>query len=95
LYRSGCIVGKYISFEKLIEQSKESYYEALYNSSEKWHDNENDYMPFLRYYLGLLIKGYTMFEERIAYLSDKNLQNQNKLLKYSMICLEQSAKLES
>ena len=37
LYRSGYIVGKYISIEKLIADTKETYYEALQESSEKWH----------------------------------------------------------
>ena len=29
LYRAGYIVGMYISIEKLIEQTKETYYETL------------------------------------------------------------------
>ena len=29
LYQHGYIVGKYISLEKLIEENKQSYYEAL------------------------------------------------------------------
>ena len=33
LYRSGYIVGKYISIEMLIEKSKETYYDALKSSS--------------------------------------------------------------
>ena len=45
LYRSGYIVGKYISLEKVIEQSKETYYETLQQSSFGWHENENDYAP--------------------------------------------------
>ena len=42
-YRAGYIVGKYISLEKLIESSKETYYEVLQNSSVGWHDNETLY----------------------------------------------------
>lgn len=42
LYRAGYIVGKYISIEKVIEQSKETYYEAFQNSSQGWHENKND-----------------------------------------------------
>lgn len=55
LYRSGYIVGKYVSIEKMIEESKESYYEALAQSSEKWHEGTNDYLPFVRYMLGVII----------------------------------------
>lgn len=43
LYQSGFIVGKYISIEKIIEGSKETYYEVLQDSSINWHENENDY----------------------------------------------------
>ena len=43
LYRAGYIVGKYISIEKLIEESKETYYETLQQSSQGWHEGANDY----------------------------------------------------
>ena len=78
-YRAGYIVGKYISLEKLIENSKESYYETLYNSSVDWHENESDYAPFIRYYLGILQKAYGEFEERVEYLSDKELSKPERI----------------
>jgi Fic family protein len=78
-YRAGYIVGKYISLEKLIEKSKESYYEALQDSSAKWHDNENDYLPFIRFYLGILQKAYHEFEERVEYLSQKGLSKPDRI----------------
>jgi Fic family protein len=65
LYRSGYIVGKYISLELIIEQSKESYYEALESSSQGWHEGGNSYLPFVRYYLGVLLKAYRDFCSRI------------------------------
>ena len=40
LYRSGYIVGKYISVEKEIADSKETYYEALHDSSVGWHEEK-------------------------------------------------------
>ena len=49
LYRSGYIVGKYISIEKLISDTKETYYEALQASSCNWHEGTNDYAPFVLY----------------------------------------------
>lgn len=52
LYRAGYIVGKYISIEKLIEESKETYYEALQQSSLNWHEDANDYAPFVRVHPG-------------------------------------------
>ena len=55
LYRSGYIVGKYISIERMIENSKELYYECLRESSENWYENKNDYIPFEKYMLGVIV----------------------------------------
>lgn len=78
-YRAGYIVGKYISIEKLIEESKDTYYETLYESSVDWHENESDYAPFIRYYLGVLQKAYGKFEERVEHLSDKRLSKPERV----------------
>jgi len=78
-YRAGYIVGKYISLEKLIENSKDTYYEVLQDSSIGWHDNESDYAPFIRYYLGVLQKAYNEFEERVEYLSQKSLSKPDRI----------------
>lgn len=40
LYKSGYLVGKYISIEMLIEESKQTYYEALQESSIGWLEKE-------------------------------------------------------
>lgn len=67
LYRAGYIVGKYISLEMLIEKTKTTYYEALQANSFGWHENQNTYAPFVKYYLGIIIKAYDEFEDRIQY----------------------------
>lgn len=69
LYRSGYIVGKYISIEKMIETTKETYYEALQASSEGWHDNENDYIPFIKYMLGVVVASYRDFSSRVKLIT--------------------------
>jgi len=51
LYKAGYLVGKYISIEMVVEKSKETYYEVLQDSSINWHENTNDYLPFIRYTL--------------------------------------------
>ena len=65
LYRTGYIVGKYISIEKAIEQTKTTYYEALEDSSYGWHENENDYGHFVRYMLGIILGAYREFKDRV------------------------------
>ena len=64
LYRTGYQIGKYISIERLIADSKDSYDEALLESSENWHEGNNDYLPFVRYMLGVFIAAYREFDER-------------------------------
>ena len=59
LYKHEYFVGRYISIEMLIEESKESYYSSLRESSEKWYDGENNAAPFIVYMLGILLKAYT------------------------------------
>ena len=68
LYRAGYIVGMYISIEKLIEQSKETYYETLQESPLHWHEEENDDAPFVRYMLGVIVAAYRDFSSRVQLL---------------------------
>lgn len=79
LYRSGYIVGKYISMEMLIEKTKDTYYEALQNSSIEWHNNQSDYTSFVRYYLGVLLKGYNEFQDRIEHLKYRKLSKADRV----------------
>lgn len=64
LYQSGYEVGRFISLERLIDESRETYYEALGASTQGWHEGEHDLVPWTRYFLGILIAAYTAFEER-------------------------------
>ncbi len=66
LYHAGYEVGRYISLERIVEQSKESYYENLEASSHGWHEGEHDVKPWLRYFWGVLIRAYREFEERVG-----------------------------
>lgn len=78
-YKAGYIVGKYISIEMLIEKSKETYYETLQASSYLWHEDENNYEPFVKYYLGVFIKAYNEFESRVEYLRYKGLSKAQRI----------------
>lgn len=79
LYQSGFIVGKYISIEKIIENSKETYYEALQDSSMNWHENENNYKPFANYMLGVIVSAYKEFESRVKLLTDPGLSKADRI----------------
>ena len=79
LYRSGYIVGKYISLEKLIAESKESYYESLQAGSAGWHEGKNDYLPFVRYTLGVVTAAYREFAARADVLITKGLSKPGRV----------------
>ncbi len=79
LYRSGYFVGKYISIERLIADSKETYYEALQDSSMQWHEGENDYLPFVRYMLSIVIAAYREFSSRVDILVSKGLSKPERV----------------
>lgn len=70
LYQSGFTVGRYISLEKVIEQNRESYYDALQASSESWHDCGHSIAPWTEYFLGVMLLGaYRELERRTGELT--------------------------
>lgn len=79
LYRAGYIVGKYISIEKLIEQTKETYYEALKDSSANWHEGTSNDEPFVKYMLGLIVAAYRDFENKADILITKGLSKPERV----------------
>jgi len=66
LYRAGYEVGRYISLERIFEQSKDSYYESLESSSQRWHEGSHDAHPWLDYFWGVLLRAYREFEDRVG-----------------------------
>lgn len=64
LYHHGFEVGRYISLERLIEESKEDYYEVLRASSAGWHEGKHEVLPWLNYFLAVLRRAYVQFGER-------------------------------
>lgn len=78
-YKAGYIVGKYISIEMLIEKTKETYYEALQASSSGWHECNNSYEPFVKYYLGIMLKAYNEFEDRVEHLKHRKLSKPERI----------------
>ncbi len=69
LYRNGYEVGRYISLERVIEQTKESYYETLQKSSQGWHKGKHDALPWVEYALSTILAAYKEFESRFAGVS--------------------------
>ena len=71
LYRSGFFVSKYISLEAKINKHKDLYYEALQESQYGWHEGKEDFMPFVKYLLGIILSAYRDFEDRMEIVQPK------------------------
>jgi len=70
LYQHDYEVGRYISLERIIEDSKESYYDTLEASSRGWHDAQHDVLPWLEYFWGVMLRAYREFEQRVHVARD-------------------------
>lgn len=79
LYRAGYSVGKYISIEKMISDTKETYYEVLQESSFGWHEGENNYAPFVEYMLGIILAAYRDFADKVKLLAEKGVSKQDRV----------------
>ena len=64
LYQHGYEVGRYISLERLVEESKADYYENLNRSSQRWHEGRHEFTPWLNFFLAIIRRGYAEFEQR-------------------------------
>ena len=71
LYRSGYVVGKYVSIESKIAKNKDLYYKALEDCQGGWHENKEDVTPFVKYMLRIILAAYRDFEERVELVSEK------------------------
>ena len=81
LYKNGYMVGKYISIEKAIADTKESYYDALAVSDQDWIHGTNDPKEFIKYMLGIILSCYREFETRIRVAWD----NGSKSTSYDIV----------
>jgi Fic family protein len=58
LYQNGYEVGRYVSLERLVEESRAEYYDVLHRSSEGWHEGKHDLLPWLNFFLAALKRAY-------------------------------------
>ena len=71
LYQHGYEVGRYISLERLVEESKEDYYHVLRQSSQRWHDAKHELLPWLNHFLAIVRRAYGEFEQRSGDVKSK------------------------
>lgn len=79
LYNHGYDIGRYISVESKINEYKEAYYNALESSSENWHANKNDYIPFITYFLQILYKCYKELDDSFMDIALKKAKKSERI----------------
>ena len=79
LYHAGYDVGRFISLERVIQDSYKSYYETLEASSQGWHESKHDVMPWLEYFWGVLLRAYKEFEERVGNLNQPGMSKSQRV----------------
>ncbi len=84
LYKEGYDIGRYVSLESMIYRSRPDYYDSLSRSSENWHEGHNDYMPFIRYFLGTLFLCYKELDRRFA-VAVGSKDNKTSRIEYSVL----------
>lgn len=63
LYQHGYEVGRYVSLERMVEESKEDYYECLHRSSQRWHEGKHELTPWFNFLLAIIRRSYVEFEK--------------------------------
>jgi Fic family protein len=66
LLACGYGVARYVSIEQRIYESKTSYYSALYESQQGWHDGRHEIWPWITYLVRVVGDAYEDFEQRIV-----------------------------
>src|ERR1700685_1010487 len=69
LYQAGYEIGRFISLERLIDQTRDTYYDALQAAGHGWHEDAHDIGPWLHYFLGILTAAHNEFEGRVGTVS--------------------------
>jgi Fic family protein len=67
LQANGFVVSRYVSLERLVEQSKEDFYGVLAECSQGWHEGKNDLIPWWNYFLSVLRRAYEEFERQVEW----------------------------
>ncbi|MBR2810999.1 MAG: Fic family protein [Solobacterium sp.] len=83
LLQAGFTVGKYISFDQLLADTKTEYDQALLESCAGWSDGHNDYLPFVKYILTIILKAYREFAEKAEILALQHTSKPDRV--YSVI----------
>jgi Fic family protein len=82
LLAQGYKVARYVSLEQRIFESKNTYYETLYDSQRNWHEGEHDVWPWITYLSRVLASSYDDFEQRVAAAGEQSGSKQDRVRDY-------------
>jgi Fic family protein len=71
LYQAQYDVGRFVSLERLVDETRDTYYEALKAAGHGWHEGEHDIGPWLRYFVGILTAAYRELEGDVEAVSGR------------------------
>lgn len=65
LLQHGFSVSRYVSLERLVEETKEDYYRVLAECSQGWHEGRNAILPWWNHSLSVLRRAYVEFSQQV------------------------------
>lgn len=84
--QNGYSVVKYISLERIIEESKDDYYRVLKESSVHWHQRQHQLLPWWNYFFGVIRQAY----KELAFKVENTKSGDSKSELIRQIILDQS-----
>lgn len=77
--KSGYDIGIYISIEAKINEYKNEYYDALLQSSIGWHENKNDYVPFIIFMFQIIYSCYKQLNDNFIGFESKKVNKSHRI----------------
>ncbi len=82
LLSQGYGVARYVSIEQRILESKNTYYDRLYQSQRAWHEGAHDIWPWTSYLAQVLAGAYEDFQQRVAAAAQEAGSKQDRARHY-------------
>lgn len=71
LQRRGYNVSRFVSLERILEETKDEYNQAIDESSVNWRQSRHDIRPWWSYWLRVLVNAYRTFTSRALVLAKR------------------------
>lgn len=82
LLAQGYGIARYVSLEQRIYESKNTYYQRLYESQQGWHTGQHSIWPWVSYLAKILSTAYDDFEASVAAARDSVGNKQGRVRRY-------------